>query len=107
MKSVIMSLKELMKVKSQFDELTHLFKDASDASSLISFDEKNKQNAWFSSIAKYNKGFMEDVKIWLSETDKRSGRPSSDTVTGNFPGRRNGGARAHWKRTSIISQSPE
>ncbi|MEQ2242629.1 hypothetical protein ILYODFUR_037877, partial [Ilyodon furcidens] len=34
----------------------------------------------FSSIIKYNKGFIEDVEIWLSETNKCSSRPSSDML---------------------------
>ncbi|XP_014850999.1 PREDICTED: uncharacterized protein LOC106922808 [Poecilia mexicana] len=76
--------KNYSQVKSQLDELTHLFKDATvlheSLLHLIPLDEKDKQNTWFSSIIKYNKGFIEDVEIWLSETSQCSSRPSSDKL---------------------------
>jgi len=69
---------------SQLDEITHLFKNSSVLhDSLLPFiplDKKDKQNTWFSSIIKYNKGFIEDVKIGLSEADKCPSMPSSGLV---------------------------
>ena len=74
-------------VKSQLDELTHLFKNASTCHEslllLIPPDEKDKQNVWFSSITKFNRGFIEDITMWHSDVDKRPHRPKkpiSDAV---------------------------
>lgn len=56
-------------VKLQFGVLTQLFKNASalheSVLGFILFEERDKQNTWFSSITKYNQGSIENFKIWL------------------------------------------
>lgn len=76
-KGVINALKDLMKnnnstlhVQAQLDILMQMLEDAislhESLMPLIPHEEQQKQNAWFKSIIKYNHGFIEDVKQWLS-----------------------------------------
>lgn len=39
---------------------------------LLPQEEQEKQNAWFSSILKYNSGFGEDVKMWRSDASRQT-----------------------------------
>ena len=72
-KGVITALKDHMKndtsalqVQAQLDFLMQMLEDAislhESLMSLIPQEEQQKQNAWFTSINKYNQGFIEDVK---------------------------------------------
>lgn len=91
-KGVIIALKELMenndnvsKVESQLDILMQMNEEAislhGSLMDIIPEEEKDKQNEWFGSINKYNKGFIEDVTQWISETKRPiSGHARTDTV---------------------------
>ncbi len=88
MKSVISALKELMEndnasqVQTQLDILKHLHEEAiflhKSLMDIIPEVEQDKQNVWFASINKYNKGFMKDVEKWLSETKTLVSRPATN-----------------------------
>ncbi len=39
---------------------------------LLPQEEQEKQNAWFSSILKYNTSFMKNVKKWLSDANRQT-----------------------------------
>lgn len=86
-KGIIKVMKDLMQnddnathVRSQLENLCQMVKETTlihgSVISLIPKQEQEKQNEWFASILKYNNGFMEDTKQWLSET----GRPMSNII---------------------------
>ena len=83
-------LKELLEndydaslVQSQLSILIHLHEEAitlhEPLMKMIPEMGKDKQKVWFASINKYNKGGIEDVKWWHSETN----RPFTRHVTNN------------------------
>lgn len=45
---------------------------------LIPSDEQERQNAWFTNITKYNQGFINDVKVWISEINKPRSEQTHD-----------------------------
>jgi len=88
-KTVILSLKELMKddenalkVKQQLDILEQLSENAIELHislmHLIPSAEQERLNKWFTSINKTNQGFNKDGKVWLSEISQRPCRPPSE-----------------------------
>lgn len=47
-------------------------------------EEQEKQNAWFSSILKYNTSFMENVKRWLSDANRQTNQSVAQLGTDYF-----------------------
>lgn len=85
LKSVITALKELMKnddnvlqVQAQLENLMQILDDAislhKSLMPVIPPEEQKRQSEWFTSINKYNQGFIDDVKLWLSETGIQTNR---------------------------------
>ncbi|KAK0148069.1 hypothetical protein N1851_012226 [Merluccius polli] len=72
-------------VQTQLDVLMQLHGEATSLHvslmEIIPEVEKEKQRVWFASVNKYNKGFIEDVNSWLSETKRPASRhATSDNV---------------------------
>lgn len=71
-KNVIASMKELMQndensletLKSLRDDVTLLHESVIP---LLPAEEETKQNEWYSSVSRFNKGFIEDVDQWLCD----------------------------------------
>lgn len=47
--------------------------------------EKDKQKVWFASVNTYNKGFIEDVKWWISETERPVSRHTTNDNVERLP----------------------
>lgn len=82
-KATIKTIKELVQnegdapsVQSHLVNLSVLLEDARQLHEaviqLLPQEEQDKQNTWFSSVLKYNSGFMDNVKGWLSDASRQS-----------------------------------
>lgn len=91
-KGAIKVIKDLMQrednavnVQSQLEILSALFKDAirlhQSVISLLPEEEQEKQNVWFASVQKYNVGFIDDVKKWLSDANGQISQSAAQMVT--------------------------
>ncbi len=50
---------------------------------LLPQEEQEKQDAWFSSVLKYNNSFMENVKKWLSDANRQTNQTVAQLGTDN------------------------